>query len=75
MYIVIESKKLKILKNFETQTGHLISVRRPELVLINKKRIWCLVDFAVLAELRGKTKESKKKKKKKKTNSWTLPEY
>ena len=33
---VEENEKHKILKGFETQTDHLISTRRPDLVIINK---------------------------------------
>ena len=40
---------------------HLISARRPDLIIVNKKkRTYKIVDFVVLADLRVKLKESKK---------------
>ena len=46
-------------------TDHLISVRRPNLIIINKKkkRICKIVDFAVPADYRIKLKECEKKDK------------
>ena len=35
---VLQNETHKILWEFETQTDHLISARRPDLVLVNKKR-------------------------------------
>ena len=41
---------------------HLISVKRPDLIVINKKKRTCkIVDFAVPADHRIKPKESEKK--------------
>ena len=54
-----ENEMHKILWNFEIQTDHLISARRPDQELINEKRT-CPVDFAVPADHRVKRKESKK---------------
>ena len=53
-----------VLWDFEIQTDHLISARRPDFVIINKKKSTCrIVDFAVLADHRVKLKEIKKKDK------------
>ena len=48
------------------QTDHLISARRPDLIMINKKerkRICKIADFAVQADQRMKLKECEKKDK------------
>ena len=46
-----------ILWGFEIKTDHLIPAKTPDVVLINKKeRTGQLVDFAVLADHRGKMK-------------------
>ena len=67
---VLENETQKILWDFEIQTDHLMLVRRPDLVIINKKkRTCCIVDFAVPVDHRVKIKESKKG-----TNTKTLPE-
>ena len=61
---VLENETHKILWDFEIQTDHLITARRPDLVLINKKeRICHLVDFSVPADHREKLKEIEKKDK------------
>ena len=58
---VLENETHKILWDYEIQTDHLIPARRPDLVLINKKKRTCqLVDFAVPADHRVKLKESEK---------------
>ena len=50
--------------DFDIQTDHLIPVRRPDLIIINKKnRMWKIVDFAVPADHRINLKESEKKDK------------
>ena len=57
----------KLLWAFDIQTDHLISARKPDLLIINqkkkkkKKRICKFVDFAVPADHRIKLKESEKK--------------
>ncbi len=45
--------------DFNIQTDHLIPARRPDLIIINKKKkkICKIVDFAVLADHRIKLKE------------------
>ena len=52
---VLENETHKSLWDFEIQTGHHISAKRSDLVLINKKkkkkkRTYHLVDFAVSAD-------------------------
>ena len=44
--------------DFEIQADHLISARRPDLMLINKKKCH-VADFAMLADKGVKIKESK----------------
>ena len=56
----------KLLWDFNIQTDHLIPARRPDLIIINKKkkkRICKIVDFAVSADHRINLKESEKKDK------------
>ena len=54
----------KLLYDFDIQTDHLISARRPDLIIINKKkRTRKIVDFAVPADHRIKLKESEKEDK------------
>ena len=56
----LENDTHKLLWDFEIHTDHLISVRRPDLIIIKKKRICKIVDFAVLANHRIKLKNVKK---------------
>ena len=61
---VLENETHKFPRDFEIQTDHLISVRRPKLIIINKKKRACkIVAFAVPADRRVKVKGSKKKDK------------
>ena len=66
---VQENETHKLLWDFDIQTDHLFSARRPNLIIIiinnnnNKKRTCKIVDFAVSAGHRVKLKESKKKDK------------
>ena len=62
---VIENEVHKLLCDFEIRTDHLTLARRPDLIIINKKRkrICRIVDFAVLADHIVKLKESEKKNK------------
>ena len=53
----------KLLWDFDIQTDHLISARRPDLIIINKKENLQIVDFAVPADHRIKLKGSVKKDK------------
>ena len=61
---VIENDSHKLLWEFSMQTDRLIPARRPDFIIINKKkkkRIRKIVDFAVPADHRINLKESKKK--------------
>ncbi len=50
---VLENDTHKLLWDFNIQTDHLIPARRPDLIIINKKKRICkIVDFAVLADHR-----------------------
>ena len=61
---VIENNTHKLLWDFDIQTDYLISARRPDLIIINKKKRTCkIVDFAVQADHRVKLKECEKKNK------------
>ena len=61
---VQENETHKLLWDFDIHTDHLISTRRPVLIIINKKkRTYKIVDFAVPAEHRIKLKECEKKDK------------
>ena len=63
---VLENDSHKLLWDFDIQTDHLIPARRPDLIIINKKkkkRTCKIVDFAVPADHRIKQKESEKKDK------------
>ena len=51
-------------RDFNIQTDYLIPARRPNLIIINKKKRTCkIVDFAVQADHRIKLKECEKKDK------------
>ncbi len=60
--LVQENDTHKLLWDFDLQMDHLISARRPDLIII-KKRICKIVDFAVPADYRVKLKEREKKDK------------
>ena len=61
---VLENDSHKLLWDFNIQTDHLIPARRPDLIIINKKKRTCKrVDFAVPADHRIKLKECEKKDK------------
>ena len=61
---VRENDTHKLLWDFNIQTDHLIPARRPDLIIINrKKRICIIVDFAVPADHRINLKECEKKHK------------
>ena len=58
---VSENETHKFLWDFEIQTDHQISARRPDLIIINEKKRTCrIVDFAVPAHNRVKLKECEK---------------
>ena len=55
-----ENETYKILWDFEMQMGHLVQARKPNVVLIKKKKRTChLVDFAVPEDHKLKVKEGK----------------
>ena len=65
---VLENATHKLLWDFNIQTDHLIPARRPDLMIIEKKkekkkRTCKIVDFAVSADHRIKLKECEKKDK------------
>ena len=61
---VLENDLHKLLLDFNIQTDHLIPARRPDPIIINKrKRICKIVDFAAPANHRINLKESEKKDK------------
>ena len=50
--------------DFKIRTGYLISVRRPDLVIVNKKKRTCwIVNFVLPADQRIKLKDSEKRDK------------
>ena len=62
---VLENDMHKILWDFDIHTDHLTSARRPDLIIINKKKkkTCKIVDFAVPADHRIKLKECEKQDK------------
>ena len=61
---VQENDTYKLLWDFDILKDHLISTRRPNLIILNKKKRICkIVDSAVLADPRIKLKECEKKDK------------
>ena len=61
---VLENNTHKLLWDFDIHTDHLISARRPDLIIINKKKkkkTCKIVDFAVPTDHRIKLKECEKK--------------
>ena len=62
---VLENDTHKLLWDFHIQTDHLISARKPDLIIINKKKtkICKIVDFTVPADHRIKLKECEKRDK------------
>ena len=58
---VLENDTHKLLWDFGIHKDHLISARRPDLIMINKKKRTCkIVDFAVPADRKIKLKECEK---------------
>ena len=62
---VLENDTHKLIWDIDIQTDHLISARRLDIIIINKKkkRICKIIDFAVPADHRIKLKECEKKDK------------
>ena len=60
----LENNTHKLLWDFDIHTDHLISARRPDLIITNKKMWTCkIVDFAVPVDHRIILKECEKKDK------------
>ena len=59
---VLENDTYKRLRDYDIQTDHRISTRRPDLIIINKRNCK-IVDFAVPADHRIKLKEYEKRDK------------
>ena len=57
---LLENETHKLLWHFEMRTDDLILARRPDIVIVIKKRTCQIVDFAVPADHRVKLKESEK---------------
>ena len=57
---VLESETYQLLWDFKIQTDPRISARRPDVVIVNKKKTCRIVDFAVPKDNRVKLKEKKK---------------
>ena len=60
---VLENDTHKLLGDFDIHSDHLISARRSDLIIINKKRACKIDDFAVPADHSIKLKECEKKDK------------
>ena len=60
---VLENEMHQLLLDFEIKTDHLISARRPNLIIIKKMRSCRKVDFVVPVGHRVKLKEVEKKDK------------
>ena len=58
---LLENEIYIIFWDFEIKIDHLISTRKPYIVLINKKRTCKLLDFAVQVNNRGKNKKESEK--------------
>ena len=62
LQFVLESKTHEILLDFELQANLLIPARRPDLLMINKKKVFLLIlDLTVPAYLRVKIKERERR--------------
>ena len=60
---LLENEAHKHLWDFDIQTNHLISTRRSDHIIINKKKTCKIVDYAVPADRKIKLKDSEKKDK------------
>ena len=59
---LLKNQTHKLLRDFQRQTDHIISARRPYLVIINIKKRTCRTeDFAVTSDHSEKLKEREKK--------------
>ena len=60
--LILKNETHKVRWDFEIQTNHIITARRPDLMTVNeKKRTYRIADFAVPADHRVRLKESKKR--------------
>ena len=60
---VLENDSHKLLWDFNLQTDHLIPAKRPDLIIINKKKIiYKIVDFAVPVDYKINLKENERDK-------------
>ena len=58
---ILQNNTHKFLWDFDIQTDHLISARRPDVIIINKKKRTCKIeDIAILADHRVKLKGNRK---------------
>ena len=57
---VLENEDYKILSDFSIQNDHVIEARRPDLVVVDKKRSCKISDFAVQGDSRTEEKEENK---------------
>ena len=61
---ILQNDTHELLWDFDIHTDHLISVRRPDLIITNKKKRTCkIVNFFIPADHRIKLKECEKKDK------------
>ena len=60
---VSENEDYKISWDFSIQTDHIMEARRPDLVVVDKKRICKIIDFAVPGDSRIAEKEKDKREK------------
>ena len=61
---ILENKTHNLLCDYDLHTYHLISARRPDLIIINKTKRTCkVVDFAFPVDHRIKLRECEKKNK------------
>ena len=61
---VLENEAHKVFRVFEIQTDHLITARRSDQIIVNKKQRTCwIVDFDVLTDHKVKLKENEQRDK------------
>ena len=59
---MLETDKIKVLWNFNTQCDHIIEARIPDIVVVRKEDRFCkIIDVTVPADCRINSKESEKK--------------
>ena len=60
---VLESEDYKILWDFSIKNDHIIEARRPDLVVVDKKRTCKIIDFAIPGDSMIEEKKKEKRKK------------